>query len=313
PGVRFLYTDISSSFTRHGAEIFGNQYPWAVFKRLDIEKDLVAQGYMHSTFDIVYASNVLHDTEYILKTLSQVKSLLKPGGMLALNEFTVMKDLLLFSGGLLHGWWLFKDPEMRLEHSCLLSVEQWRKATRLAGFEEFDAYKLPFIKQDQAVRQAVMTCHLAASESVIETVSRVGAADSLNPSSTDTLAAPLQRKPSDRGANTAIYERVNECLLRIVGEERIEKFSTDAPFMEAGLDSIEMLEFSTGLERRFSIKLDATFLFQSNTISKVARSIVSLHDALPIFIETVSRVGVVDSLNPSSTDTLAAPLQRKPS
>jgi 3-oxoacyl-(acyl-carrier-protein) synthase/SAM-dependent methyltransferase/acyl carrier protein len=273
PGLRFLYTDISSSFTRHGAENFGKQYPWAVFKRLDIEKNLVAQGYMHSTFDIVYASNVLHDTEYILKTLSQVKCLLKPGGMLALNEFTVMKDLLLFSGGLLHGWWLFKDPEMRLEHSCLLSVEQWRKATKLAGFEEFDAYKLPFIKQDQAVRQAVMACHLAASEPVTETVSRVGAADSLNPSSTDTLAAPLQRKPSDRITNTAIYERINECLLRIVGEGRIEKFSADVPFMEAGLDSIEMLEFSAGLERRFSIKLDATFLFQSNTISKVTRAI----------------------------------------
>jgi 3-oxoacyl-(acyl-carrier-protein) synthase/acyl carrier protein/SAM-dependent methyltransferase len=313
PGVRFLYTDISSSFTRHGAENFGKQYPWAVFKRLDIEKDLVAQGYMHSTFDIVYASNVLHDTEYILKTLSQVKSLLKPGGMLALNEFTVMKDLLLFSGGLLHGWWLFKDPEMRLEHSCLLSVEQWRKATKLAGFEEFDAYKLPFIKQDQAVRQAVMTCHLAASESVTETVSMVGAADSPNPSSTDTLDAPLQRKPSDRGANTAIYERINECLLRIVGEERIEKFSADVPFMEAGLDSIEMLEFSTGLERRFSIELNATFLFQSNTISKVTRAIEEILAAGESVTETVSMVGAADSPSPSSTDTLDAPLQRKPS
>src|SRR5262249_4929707 len=273
PGVRFLYTDISSSFTRHGAEIFGNQYPWAVFKRLDIEKDVVAQGYMHSTFDIVYASNVLHDTEYILKTLSQVKSLLKPGGMLALNEFTVMKDLLLFSGGLLHGWWLFKDPEMRLEHSCLLGVEQWRKATKLAGFEEFVAYMLPFIKQDQGVRQAVMACLLAASESVTETVSKVGAADSLNSSSSGALAAPLQRKPSDRIANTAIYERVNECLLRIVGEGRIEQFSADVPFMEAGLGSIEMLEFSKGLERRFFIQLERAFLFQSNTISKVGRAI----------------------------------------
>src|SRR5262245_2058220 len=112
----------------------------------------------------------------------------------------------------------------------------------------------------------------SCSECVAETVSRVGVAESLNPSSTGALAAPLQRKPSDRIANTAIYERVNECLLRIVGEERIEKFSADVPFMEAGLDSIEMLEFSTGLERRFSIELDATFLFQSNTISKVTRA-----------------------------------------
>src|SRR5262249_27477586 len=109
--------------------------------------------------------------------------------------------------------------------------KEWRRRFSM----ELDA---KFLFQRNTISKIIRTIEeiLAASESVAETVSRVGAADSLNPSSTGAVAAPLQRKPSDRIANTAIYERVNECLLRIVGEERIEKFSADVPFMEAGLD-----------------------------------------------------------------------------
>jgi hypothetical protein len=82
-------------------------------------------------------------------TLMQVKKLLKNGGILVLNEFTRMKDLLLFTGGLLHGWWLFKDTELRLEDTCLLSVEQWKNILEFSGFEDFQAFGLPYIKKSR--------------------------------------------------------------------------------------------------------------------------------------------------------------------
>ncbi len=304
PRVNFYYTDISSSFTRHGAQMFSEEYPWVVFKRLDIEKDLKAQGYTTSSFDIVYASNVLHDTEYILNTLWQVRNLLKPGGLLALNEYTLMKDLLLFTGGLLHGWWLFKDPENRLSHSCLLSTEQWRKAIRNSGFSEFQAYKLPYIENDEDIRQAVMTCHLGVSEPQSETIQVTNMADSLVklPLSSRTLA---EKGPIDVVWNDAYYSLVRECLQQIVGDDRIEMFSADVPFMEAGLDSIEMLEFRSALEQNFSINLDATFLFQHNTVTEVvhvmeASSTDSIHRIEEEPVKTPAVSGLV-SIDDSST------------
>ena len=75
--LNFYYTDISSAFTRHGAKTFGEKYPWLIFKVLDIEQNLKTQGYTTSYFDIIYASNVLHDTRDILQTIRQVKNLLK--------------------------------------------------------------------------------------------------------------------------------------------------------------------------------------------------------------------------------------------
>src|SRR5690606_2438498 len=105
------YTDISSSFLRHGRERFGSEFPDIQYGVLDIEERSHVVKYPKHSFDIVYASNVLHDTRYLKYTLSQIRYLLKDDGFLALNEFTAMKDVLLFTGGLLHGWWLFEDPE----------------------------------------------------------------------------------------------------------------------------------------------------------------------------------------------------------
>ncbi|MEJ2622358.1 MAG: class I SAM-dependent methyltransferase [Candidatus Thiodiazotropha sp.] len=128
--VTLFYTDISSSFTRYGQRRYEKSYPWVKFERLNIEDAPVTQGFDEKSFDIIYASNVLHDTKYLYHTLVQVKKLLRSRGLLVLNEFTVMKDLLLYTGGLLHGWWLFEDPENSRNHSINVgkvysSVSYW--------------------------------------------------------------------------------------------------------------------------------------------------------------------------------------------
>ena len=140
----FHYTDISSAFTRYGEKTFGEQFPWLKFNRLNIEEDPVAQGFQPESFDLIYAANTLHDTHDIRHTLAQVKTLLKPGGLLVVNEFTAMKDVLLFTGGLLHGYWLFEDAELRLQDSCLLSVDRWQEVLTTSGFQHVEALGLPF-------------------------------------------------------------------------------------------------------------------------------------------------------------------------
>ena len=52
-------------------------------------------------YDVVFCTNVLHDTRDVEFALRQVHALLKPGGLLLLNEYASVKDCLLFSGALL--------------------------------------------------------------------------------------------------------------------------------------------------------------------------------------------------------------------
>src|SRR5262249_13557518 len=139
----------------------GARFPWVQFARLNIEDDPVPQGFQRESFDIIYAANTLHDTRSIANTLAQVKTLLKPGGLLILNEFTAMQDVLLFTGGLLYGYWLFEDPELRLQDSCLLDVEHWQAALATSGFQNVEALGLPF--QVTHSRQTVICCEKAAA------------------------------------------------------------------------------------------------------------------------------------------------------
>ncbi|MCU7933260.1 MAG: SDR family NAD(P)-dependent oxidoreductase [Candidatus Thiodiazotropha sp. (ex Dulcina madagascariensis)] len=253
--VTLYYTDISSSFTRYGQRRYVKAYPWIKFERLNIEGDPIAQGFDENSFDIIYASNVLHDTKYLDHTLVQVKKLLRDPGLLVLNEFTVMKDLLLYTGGLLHGWWLFEDPENRLKNSCLLSVEKWRTILEKCGFNHFEAYGLPFQTSLDECRQGVLFCESPEPHTECQ-------------AETEVIDGP-------HGEARLI---VQECMESIIGNKRMVRFTPDMPLMELGFDSLELLELRELLGKRLGVKLGAPFLFQHNTVDKIA---VYIQESLP--------------------------------
>ena len=244
--LAFHYTDISSAFTRYGEKTFGEQFPWVKFHRLNIEEDLIAQGFQSESFDLIYAANTLHDTRNIAHTLAQVKTLLKPGGLLVVNEFTAMKDVLLFTGGLLHGYWLFEDPELRLQDSCLLGVDRWREVLTVSGFQHVEALGLPFeaIPSGQSVIIGAKSGHTDAARESAQGV----------PTLTDR-------------ATVAVIEAV---VREVIGPKRLASLTPDTPLMESGLDSMELLDLRMLLSKKFGVDLDAIFLFQQNTLRKVS-------------------------------------------
>jgi len=64
------------------------------------------------SFDLIIASNVLHATSDINRTMVHVRSILKPGGTLVMYEITRPEVLKTgFITDLLHGWWLGTEPE----------------------------------------------------------------------------------------------------------------------------------------------------------------------------------------------------------
>ena len=137
--VQYTFTDISSSFTRAAQERYQHEYPFCNTKRLDIEDTVQSQGFELASYDIVFASNVLHATKNMTATLQHVKSLLKPSGALLINEIMQKSLFATCTFGLTAGWWLFEDKSQRIPGTPLLSYSSWQRLlfpTRLAGYYE---------------------------------------------------------------------------------------------------------------------------------------------------------------------------------
>ncbi|MFI8356847.1 SDR family NAD(P)-dependent oxidoreductase [Streptomyces cyaneofuscatus] len=136
--VRYHYTDIGGAFLRVAEQQFGPGHPYVEFDTFDIERSPLAQGYEPGTMDVVVASNVLHTTRSIDVTLAHCRQLLKPGGIVVINELTHRLDYNTLTFGLTTGWWLFKDEDERVQGSPLLDTRGWRNALRRAGFDEVE-------------------------------------------------------------------------------------------------------------------------------------------------------------------------------
>lgn len=140
--VDYYYTDISLAFTQYGESVFGRKYPFVQFKALDLEKNLEEQGFESNSIDIVFASNVIHATRNVERTLKNLKPLVKTNGLLMLYEITDSQSVLTLTFGLTDGWWLYEDEYNRLKWSPLIGRDQWQKILENNGFRKVKAISL---------------------------------------------------------------------------------------------------------------------------------------------------------------------------
>ena len=141
---RYVFSDISPGFLTEAKERF-RDHAAMEYKVIDVEKDPVDQGFELGSFDVILASNVLHATRSLSTTLQTVRSLLRPGGRLYLEELVLSEDPskpILSAGvpflmGRLPGWWIGVD-EGRADVP-FVSVERWDKELREAGFSGNDS------------------------------------------------------------------------------------------------------------------------------------------------------------------------------
>ncbi|TGO19730.1 hypothetical protein BPAE_0335g00010 [Botrytis paeoniae] len=130
--AQYDFTDISSAFFETASEKFQNHSSRMKFKTLNVEFDPVQQGFEARSYDVVVAGLVLHATKDLSKTLRNVRTLLKPGGILLLLEM-VEEDLRTsFAFGLLSGWWLSTEDYRKWSPHC--STQQWDTLLEQNGF-----------------------------------------------------------------------------------------------------------------------------------------------------------------------------------
>lgn len=149
----YVFTDLGVLFTTKAQEKF-KDYPFLRYQTLDIELDPISQGFEAHQYDVIIAANVLHATTDLHQTMSQVRKLLVPGGMLVLLEVTARVRWVDLVFGLLEGWWKFKDYQLRPDYP-LLGRSQWQQLLSETGFTDIvmlpDIDGIPDVLAQQAV------------------------------------------------------------------------------------------------------------------------------------------------------------------
>lgn len=147
---RYLFTDLGPAFVQSGARQFAGSGDLE-FGVYDIEQGPEAQGYEPHSMDVVLAGNVLHTTRDIDRTLENCAALLKPGGVLVINELTARLDFNTLTFGLTPGWWRFEDEDRRIPGTPLLATQVWRDRLAATGFGSVEVTGIPGVGEaDQA-------------------------------------------------------------------------------------------------------------------------------------------------------------------
>ncbi|RYP91126.1 hypothetical protein DL770_002749 [Monosporascus sp. CRB-9-2] len=133
----YTFTDISSGFFDRARDVFSREQSKMAFKVLDIDYDPCSQGFSEHSYDLVVASMVLHTTRFMVKTLQNVRRLLKPGGYLVVLEGlpdSVVRLGMMF--GAFPGWWAGSHDGRVL--SPFIALAEWDRLLRATGFSGCD-------------------------------------------------------------------------------------------------------------------------------------------------------------------------------
>src|SRR6185437_7181320 len=135
--VEYEFTDVGPLFVNAARERFGTN-AFMRFQILDLERDPEGQGFGERQFDIIIASNVIHATSDLRRTLGRVRRLLAPGGLLAMLEVTAPQRWFDLTVGLTPRWWAFTDTDLRPDYPTM-PRDRWLKLLAECGFEDVSA------------------------------------------------------------------------------------------------------------------------------------------------------------------------------
>ena len=130
----YVFTDISAAFLTLAKTALPLCPSYLGYATFDVERPPEEQGIAADRYDLVIATNVLHATKDIRRTLRHAKSVLRTNGLLLLNEIADNSLFHHLTFGLLDGWWLFADPELRAPGGPALRPETWKAVLEQEGF-----------------------------------------------------------------------------------------------------------------------------------------------------------------------------------
>lgn len=278
----YCYTDISRAFLVHGQTQFAAKHPFLDTRIFNVEKPLSSQNLEPGQFDIALATNVLHATKDIRRTLRHVKAMLRANGLLIVNELVARSFPTHLTFGLLDGWWLHEDTHLRLAGSPLLTYDGWKRVLEAEGFNSV-------MSPGEAHPDFEQQVFVAQSDGLIRLSNEKQKANGAKPPiqatvrQTQAPAKILPSKPKQARvvAKVNVQQRLSshlkEAFARALGVP-ISEIDVTAPVETYGMDSILSVQLANELGKTFDA-ISVPMLFEYNTISALAEYLSETQEA----------------------------------
>jgi acyl transferase domain-containing protein/acyl carrier protein len=258
----YTFTDVSPAFLPAARARFAEALPTFRTAVLDLNQDPAEQGFEAGRADVIIAANSVHATSHVAASLSRIRGLLAPGGMLILEELVRNRDCMTAMIGALPGYWSSVDPDVRLPHSPFLDVPGWRAALAEQGFERTCALGAPDLDEtefDNAVLLSSVPVGTAERPAAVRTVPL------------PVASVPVRTAPSPAPARPAagwVRDRLRGVFARFFGRPA-EEIDVRATFDTFGMDSLSAIQLVRTLEPDFG-RLPKVLLYEHPTLDALA-------------------------------------------
>ncbi|MGF2819215.1 beta-ketoacyl synthase N-terminal-like domain-containing protein [Bacillus subtilis] len=262
----YCYTDLSKAFLMHAENKYGPDNPYLTYKRFNVEEPASEQHIDAGGYDAVIAANVLHATKNIRQTLRNAKAVLKKNGLLLLNEISDHNIYSHLTFGLLEGWWLYEDPDLRIPGCPGLYPDTWKTVLESEGFR----YVSFMAEQSHQLGQQIIA---AESNGVVRQKKRTGAEE--DPSHIQMNAEIDHSQESD-----SLIEQTAQFVKHTLAKSiklSPERIHEDTTFEKYGIDSILQVNFIRELEK-VTGELPKTILFEHNNTKELVEYLVKGHE-----------------------------------
>ena len=132
----YTFTTKSEDGLSHAQEVLKKVSSRIKYRTLDIETDVLTQGYEERSFDMVVAGHTLYAVPDVRHAIANIRKLLRPGGHLLLLEPTgdVLRANFVMSAR--PNWW--SEGERRRHYDFTISIAQWAHLLKETGFSGVD-------------------------------------------------------------------------------------------------------------------------------------------------------------------------------
>lgn len=300
----YCYTDISRAFLLHAEKKYGPDNAYLTYLIFSVEEPLAGQDVDEGGYDVVIAANVLHATRNIRQTLRNAKALLKNGGLLLLNEMADNSLATHLTFGLLDGWWLSEDPELRIAGCPGLYPEAWRQVLVSEGFPSviFPA------EQAHGLGHQIIA---AASNGVIR--QKQGPASPFilrNKRAGDGKTNQLEQcnfiEPPGEAEDAVLRGKGTAYLAKLIGETLkipVHKIDSSVPLEMYGIDSIVVVQLTNTL-RKVLDHVTSTLFFECQTIDALVEHFIQKQrDAFMKLLGLEARMESIDIKTADNDET----------
>ena len=283
-GVRYHFTDVSLFFLDSARDTFGAGTDFTT-GRFDINLDPAEQGLPGDGYDLIVASNVLHDARDLPKTLTCLRRLLVPGGRLLLLEATQNTAVQMVTAGFLEGFSAFADFR-REEGLPLLDVARWQALLGEAGFSAvhtggdalavgqhvFLAEARDGANPEALRREASRRLPEYMVPAVIRITDRLplganGKVDRAALAADLARAAPVGAEREGRAPATSVEQRLAGLWSEILATPIV---SAEADFFRSGGDSLLAIRLIGRMRDTFGVDLPVRSLFEAPVLATLA-------------------------------------------